>query len=90
MSYCDAYLCDGSGFKLSDLLYKNLAVVTVTEHLVFHTKVHFQQLKTVSKGAAICEILLALHSFEVKVAVNITEILFFVHPGSKLKRQTPL
>ena len=46
-----AYSCDGSGCILSDLIYKNLVVVTVTEHHVFHTNVHFQQLKTVSKGA---------------------------------------
>ncbi len=48
---CFAYFCDGSGCILSDLLYKKWVVVTVTEHHVFHTNVHFQQLKTVSKGA---------------------------------------
>ncbi len=43
---------------------KNLVVVLVVDHVVFHTNVHFQQLETSSKGSqsstslAVCTLLI--------------------------------
>ena len=36
-------------YMLLDMSWKNTVLILVADHFVFHTKVHFQQLKTVSK-----------------------------------------